>query len=237
MKDLAAFNSIGLSTDQLRLVIGRDKDYKWISRKLVIDELIKDGVIAKVINHGRLKRAKKCTSATNAYVYYPTRYLLAVDRLEKIFNDAELLAKVKDLKSDYYTTRQTELIFNYIMGVKTTKVVHIRKRHNVKPKASKCIVTPTDDIPDDDSNSNTTNRKSKEKPKMNMFQKLPLDEKIRYTKIEISSAFISRQLTLEHAQMLQRVIDKKEEVYLPARMRACSLAAESELDTLQRIYS
>lgn len=37
--------------------------------------------------------------------------------------------------------------------------------------------------------------------------------------------------------MLQRVIDKREELYLPPRVKSCSLVTESDLASLKKIYA
>lgn len=83
---MAAFNSLGLSREQLRIIVGKDKAGKWISAASILKTLEEQGIVKKYL-HGRIKT--KC-----GYAYCKNHYILSRDILIPIFEDGNLLAKV-----------------------------------------------------------------------------------------------------------------------------------------------
>ena len=101
------FNNTALSAHQVQSIFGKDHNKKWIAYQALIAQ---DNDI-KVFNKGTI-----CMSGSRYQVR--KRYQLPLDFIEKIFTNPELLKKVLDAGSDYYTPRQRRLIFTQINNTK-----------------------------------------------------------------------------------------------------------------------
>ena len=82
---MAAFNSLGLSRLQLRIICGKDKNGKWISASSILKKLEEQGIVKKYL-HGRIK-------TKNGYAYCKNHYVLTRKILVPIFEDPVLLTK------------------------------------------------------------------------------------------------------------------------------------------------
>jgi len=101
------FNNTALSSHQVQSIFGKDSNKKWIAYQALIAQ---DNDI-KVFNKGTI-----CMSGSRYQVR--KRYQLPFDFIEKIFTNPDLLKKVLDAGSDYYTPRQRRLIFTQINNTK-----------------------------------------------------------------------------------------------------------------------
>lgn len=97
------FNNTSLSAHQVQSIFGKDSNKKWIAYQSLIEQ-DKD---IKVFNKGTI-----CMNGSRYQVR--KRYQLPFELIEKIFTNPELLKKVLDAGSDYYTPRQRRLIFTQI---------------------------------------------------------------------------------------------------------------------------
>ena len=87
----------------MQSIFGKDKDNKWIAYAT----LVNDDNSIKTFNKGTICMNKRRFQVKK-------RYQLPVEFIEAIFADKELLEKVCDAGSDYYTDRQRRLIFTQI---------------------------------------------------------------------------------------------------------------------------
>lgn len=101
------FNNTALSSHQVQSIFGKDSNKKWIAYQ----SLIAQDKDIKVFNKGTI-----CMSGSRYQVR--KRYQLPFELIEKIFTTPELLKKVLDAGSDYYTPRQRRLIFTQINNTK-----------------------------------------------------------------------------------------------------------------------
>ena len=102
-KLIVMFNQTSLSAHQVKSIFGKDESGKWIS---YVSILSNDSSIKK-FNSGTI-----CMSGRRFQI--KTRYQLPLSVIEDIFKDLELVKKVCDAESDYYTPRQRRLIFTQI---------------------------------------------------------------------------------------------------------------------------
>ena len=98
------FNQTSLSSNQVKSIFGRDPETKkWLAYK----NLIENDPEIKVFNQG--------TIVENGQRYnIKARYQLPYELIKNIFENKELLDKVLDVNSDYYSNRQRRLIFTQI---------------------------------------------------------------------------------------------------------------------------
>lgn len=103
-KYIVAFNSTSLTSIQRQHIFGKDENNNYIKYA----ELIEYDPDIKVFNKGTIYMSKRrfCLSK---------RYQLPYEYIKNIFNDKQLLSKVKNAKSDFYTDRQRRLIFTQII--------------------------------------------------------------------------------------------------------------------------
>ena len=102
-KLIILFNQTSLSAHQVQSIFGKDKNNKWIAYAT----LVNDDNSIKTFNKGTICMNKRRFQVKK-------RYQLPVEFIEAIFADKELLEKVCDAGSDYYTDRQRRLIFTQI---------------------------------------------------------------------------------------------------------------------------
>lgn len=109
-KLIVMFNQTALTTHQVKHIFGKDENKKGLSYSTLIaqDESI------TVFGKGTICMSKRRFGV-------PKRYQLPIEVIEPIFKNPELLAKVLDAGSDYYTDRQRRLIF--------TQINHTKKYH------------------------------------------------------------------------------------------------------------
>ena len=103
-KNLALFNKTGLSRNQVKAIFGKDEYGKPISYV----ELLRSDISIKQFNKGTIVIKKKRHQIEK-------RYQLPLKYIKNIFEDKQLLEKVLDATSDFYTKRQRRLIFNQIL--------------------------------------------------------------------------------------------------------------------------
>lgn len=106
-KYLALFNKTGLSRNQIKAIFGKDENGKFISYV----NLLKADPTIKQYNKGTIVIKKKRHQLEK-------RYQLSIEIIKPIFDDKNLLEKVLDARSDFYTKRQRRLIFNQILKKK-----------------------------------------------------------------------------------------------------------------------
>ena len=106
-KFIVAFNSTALSNAQRQHIFGRDGNGKYIR----YEQLIENDPDIKVFNKGTIFMSKRRFPVKK-------RYQLPYEYIKEIFNDPQLLKKVRDAKSDFYSDRQRRLIFTQIIGAK-----------------------------------------------------------------------------------------------------------------------
>ena len=97
------FNATALSSHQVQRIFGQDKNKKWIS----YSTLIENDPDIKVFNKG--------TIVENGQRYHiKNRYQLPYSYIETIFKNPDILKKVLDASSEFYSDRQRRLIFTQI---------------------------------------------------------------------------------------------------------------------------
>ena len=107
-KLIVMFNQTALSRNQVQHIFGKDENGKYLSYSTLIAQ---DKSIT-VFNKGTVFMSKRRFGVQK-------RYRLPIEVIEPIFMNPELLAKVLDAGSDYYTDRQRRLIFTQINKQKT----------------------------------------------------------------------------------------------------------------------
>lgn len=103
-KYIVAFNQIAFSFKQRQHIFGRDKNGKYVQYAKLIDQ---DNDI-KVFNKGTIFMSNRRFSLKK-------RYQLPYEYIKSIFNNKQLLDKVVNVKSDFYSDRQRRLIFTQIL--------------------------------------------------------------------------------------------------------------------------
>ena len=97
------FNATSLDGHQVQRIFGQDKNKKWIS----YSTLIENDPDIKVFNKG--------TIVENGQRYHiKNRYQLPYSYIETIFKNPDILKKVLDASSEFYSDRQRRLIFTQI---------------------------------------------------------------------------------------------------------------------------
>ena len=102
-KLIVMFNQTALSAHQVQSIFGKDKNNKWIAYA----GLVANDVSIKMFNKGTVCMNKRRFQVKK-------RYQLPFEFIKSIFDDKQLLKKVIDAGSDYYTSRQRRLIFTQI---------------------------------------------------------------------------------------------------------------------------
>lgn len=98
------FNQTALSTKQVQSIFGKDEtNKKWIAYKSILES---DSEI-KIFNKGTI-----CLKGQRYQI--KNRYQLPYDYIKSIFENKELLEKVCDAESNFYSDRQRRLIFTQI---------------------------------------------------------------------------------------------------------------------------
>lgn len=115
---IVAFNQTGLSAHQVQSIFGKDSNNKWIS----YGKLISSDIDIKIFNKGTVYM-------NDSRYQIKKRYQLPFELIKSIFDDENLLAKVVDAGSDYYTDRQRRLIF--------TQINDKKKHYHYKTKQEK----------------------------------------------------------------------------------------------------
>lgn len=106
---ITKFNDAGLSRNQVKAIFGKYPGCK--SFTIPYSELIAQCADITIREHGSLQVKDKKYGVSKCY-------MLPFEFLNAIFEDAELLEKACDAKSDYYTNRQRRLIFTQLLDVK-----------------------------------------------------------------------------------------------------------------------
>lgn len=97
------FNDTGLSTNQVKHIFGKDSNGKYLKYSILLN------------NDNDIKIFKKGTIVTkNRRFQIKNRYQLPYEYIKSIFDNKELLEKVCDAGSDFYSDRQRRLIFTQI---------------------------------------------------------------------------------------------------------------------------
>lgn len=98
------FNQTALSANQVKSIFGRDPETKkWLAYKNIIE------------NDPEIKVFKKGTIVENGQRYHiKNRYQLPYSYIEAIFKNPDILKKVLDAGSEFYSDRQRRLIFTQI---------------------------------------------------------------------------------------------------------------------------
>ena len=110
------FNQTALSANQVKSIFGGDPETKkWLAYSTLIEndpdiKVFKNGTI---MYDGKRYQVKK-------------RYQLPYEFIKNIFENKELLDKVLDVESDYYSNRQRRLIFTQI---KKQKHYHYKRKN------------------------------------------------------------------------------------------------------------
>jgi hypothetical protein len=98
------FNQTSLSAKQVQSIFGKDEsNKKWIAYKNILES---DADI-KIFNKGTICENDQRYQIKN-------RYQLPYEYIKSIFENKELLEKVCDAESDFYSDRQRRLIFSQI---------------------------------------------------------------------------------------------------------------------------
>lgn len=98
------FNQTSLSAKQVQSIFGKDEsNKKWIAYKNILES---DADI-KIFNKGTI-----CENGQRYQI--KNRYQLPLEYIKSIFENKELLEKVCDAGSDFYSDRQRRLIFTQI---------------------------------------------------------------------------------------------------------------------------
>ena len=111
-KYLALFNATALTRNQVKAIFGKDENniplcyVKLIEQDNTITSFNKGTIVIKGIRHQIAKR-----------------YQLPFEYIKNIFDNPQLLEKVLDATSDFYTKRQRRLIFNQIIRKKQPKSI------------------------------------------------------------------------------------------------------------------
>ena len=114
---IALFNSTALSRNQIKAIFGKDENgipikyVNIIAQDNSIKQFNKGTIVVKGIRHQIAKR-----------------YQLPFEYIKNIFDNSELLNKVLDATSDFYTKRQRRLIFNQIIRKKQPNLTKIEKQ-------------------------------------------------------------------------------------------------------------
>lgn len=98
-KLIVLFNQTALSNQQCQHIFGKEN-----GKYLPYSKLIAEDTTIKVFNKGTV-----CMNGSRFGV--KQRYQLPFEFIKSIFENKELLEKVCDARSDYYTDRQRRLIF------------------------------------------------------------------------------------------------------------------------------
>ena len=108
------FNATSLDGHQVQRIFGQDKNKKWISYSTLIENDPEIKVFNKgtIVENGQRRNIK-------------ARYQLQYEFIKNIFENKELLDKVLDVNSDYYSNRQRRLIFTQI---KKQKHYHYKRQ-------------------------------------------------------------------------------------------------------------
>ena len=122
-KIIIAFNQTALTKNQCSHIFGK-VDGKWLR----YENVIKSDSSIKIFNKGTI-----CMNDQRIGV--AKRYQLPFEFIKSIFDDKELLKKVLDAGSDYYTPRQRRLIFTQIN--KQRNYHYKTKQDAVKEKSDK----------------------------------------------------------------------------------------------------
>lgn len=105
------FNQTALSAHQVQSIFGKTPDGKWMR----YGEILAQDKSLKVFSKGTLRMRGERIDLCQ-------RYQIPYDTIKGIFEDRNLLEKVLDAESDFYTKRQRRLIFTQINN--KTKVRH-----------------------------------------------------------------------------------------------------------------
>ena len=116
-KYLALFNSTALDRNQVKAIFGKDESGKIIS---YVDAIKSDLDIIQFNKGTIVIKGKRYPIAK--------RYQLPYEYIKSIFDDPDMLAKVLDVKSDFYTKRQRRLIFNQILMKDKRKKQRLQKK-------------------------------------------------------------------------------------------------------------
>lgn len=120
-KYLALFNATSLSRNQVKAIFGKDENnipisyVELLKQDNEITSFNKGTIVIKGVRHQIAKR-----------------YQLPFDYIKSIFEDQQLLEKVLDATSDFYTKRQRKLIFNQIVRKKQQKIINAFEQKQVK---------------------------------------------------------------------------------------------------------
>ena len=98
------FNQTSLSSHQVQSIFGKDdSNKKWLAYKNIIE------------NDPEIKVFNKGTIVENGQRYQlKNRYQLPYSYIEAIFKNPDILKKVLDARSEFYSDRQRRLIFTQI---------------------------------------------------------------------------------------------------------------------------
>lgn len=97
------FNDTGLSTNQVKHIFGKDANGKYLTYSILLN------------NDNDIKIFKKGTIVTKKGRFQiKNRYQLPYEYIKSIFENKEILEKVCDAGSDFYSDRQRRLIFTQI---------------------------------------------------------------------------------------------------------------------------
>ena len=107
-QDQAIFNACGLRREQVAEIFGYDKAHSY---RIGYSKLIKEDKEITVRKHGT-----QFNKTNHTRIPFSKCYLLPQSFIQDIFENPNLLKKVKDAKSDYYTARQRRFIFSHIIG-------------------------------------------------------------------------------------------------------------------------
>ena len=136
-KYIVAFNSTSLTSLQRQHIFGKDENNHYVKYQ----NLIEQDPSIKVFNKGTIYMSKRRFALSK-------RYQLPYEYIKSIFNDKQLLFKVKNAKSDFYTDRQRRLIFTQIIGqqhyhYKTNKqlIEDITEEERIKTIIDEFIIT------------------------------------------------------------------------------------------------
>lgn len=109
---ISKLNKFGLTRDQVKAIFGKTPNSKTFD--IPYSKLIEEDNQILKLSHGIQAFGDCKRGMTN-------KYILVSDLIEPIFNDKELLEKVCDATSEFYTARQRRLIFSQILNKKQAK--------------------------------------------------------------------------------------------------------------------
>ena len=128
-KLIAMFNAVGLDRNNIKAIFGK---YPNSTKQIPYSNLIKSDSDITTKNYGAFKSGTKIIHKTNVY-------LLPFDFINSIFSDKQLLEKVCDVGSDYYTKRQRRLILTQILGKKNNYFYVSEKEKHEKQELNDLI--------------------------------------------------------------------------------------------------